>query len=72
MNATPAQIIKALGGPAETARLCEISTAAVSQWHDNGIPKARLLFLKLARPDVFKQFGEGTAKPRRRKEDRPN
>jgi len=47
------QIIEALGGVAETARLCDISMAAVSQWKENGIPKTQLKFLKLAKPEVF-------------------
>jgi hypothetical protein len=46
------QIIDALGGTAEVARLCEVEMAAVSQWRNNGIPNARLMYLKLARPDV--------------------
>lgn len=28
--------------------------AAVSQWRRDGIPNARLMFLRLARPDIFK------------------
>lgn len=46
-------IIKKLGGGVKTAALCEITPAAVSQWIGNGIPPARLMFLKLARPEVF-------------------
>lgn len=46
-------IIKKLGGGVKTAALCQVSPAAVSQWIENGIPPARLMFLKLARPDVF-------------------
>jgi hypothetical protein len=49
----PAKVIELLGGNAETARLCEVSRSAVSQWIANGIPKAQLKFLKLARPDIF-------------------
>jgi len=30
-----------------------VSMAAVSQWRDSGIPKARLMYLRLALPDVF-------------------
>jgi hypothetical protein len=56
MDATenPTEIIQRLGGPTKTAELCEVTTQAVCQWRENGIPKARLKFLKLARPDVFK------------------
>lgn len=54
-------IIRQLGGTAEVARLCECSPQAVSQWFgqdpDTGeqrqIPKARLLYLRAIRPDVF-------------------
>lgn len=54
--------IDALGGTAEVARLCEVSPAAASQWKENGIPKPRLMFLRLARPDVFRQL-EGNSPP---------
>lgn len=50
---TPSEIIDALGGSSKVAELCEVTVGAVSQWRDDGIPKARLMFLKLARPDVF-------------------
>jgi predicted transcriptional regulator len=48
------QVIAKLGGNAKTAELCEVTPGAVSQWLHNGIPRAQLKFLKLARPDVFK------------------
>ena len=49
------KIIALLGGTAETARLCEVSMAAVSQWKrkENGIPKAQLKYLKLLKPKLF-------------------
>jgi hypothetical protein len=48
------QIIDALGGTSAVARLCEIRPPSVSGWLARGrIPKARLMYLKLARPDVF-------------------
>lgn len=47
------QLIDALGGTVETAKLCQVGPSAVSQWRENGIPKSRLMFLRLARPDVF-------------------
>ena len=49
----PNKIIDALGGTNATARLCEVAPGSVSDWRKTGIPKARLMFLKLARPDVF-------------------
>jgi len=50
---SPSELIDKAGGTAKVAELCDVSMAAVSQWRDNGIPKARLMFLRLARPDVF-------------------
>lgn len=47
------RVIDALGGTGEAARLCEVTDAAVSQWRKDGIPRARLQFLRLARPDLF-------------------
>jgi hypothetical protein len=47
---TANDIIDSLGGTSATARLCEVDPAAVSQWRTDGIPKARLMYLKLAYP----------------------
>lgn len=47
------EIIDALGGTVEVSELCEIAPSAVSQWRLTGIPKARLMYLKLLRPDLF-------------------
>ncbi len=46
-------IIDRLGGTAKTARFCEVTASAVCGWRKQGIPKARLKFLRLARPDIF-------------------
>ena len=56
------KIIDDLGGTTKVAALCEISTAAISQWRTKGIPKGRLKYLKLARPDVFKPEPKRRAK----------
>jgi len=49
-------IIDKMNGPSAAARFFECSPAAVSQWkRDNKIPKARLLHLKAARPDLFEK-----------------
>jgi hypothetical protein len=50
---TPDEIIDALGGTSATALLCEVKDPAVSQWRKEGIPKARLMFLKEIRPAAF-------------------
>lgn len=48
------KIIDDLGGTNEVARLCDIQPPSVSEWREkNAIPKARLMFLRLLRPDVF-------------------
>lgn len=49
-------IIDELGGTNAVADLCHVTKGAVSQWRNDGIPEARLMYLKLARPDVFKKF----------------
>lgn len=51
MNAS--DIIDQLGGTAEVARLCEVQPPSVSEWRVSGIPKARMLYLRAIRPDVF-------------------
>lgn len=56
---TPDQIIDALGGTAEVARLCEVSSQAVSQWRSNGIPRAQLRFLRVVRPETFVRIESG-------------
>lgn len=47
------QIIDGIGGTVATAQLCQVTPQAVSQWREEGIPQARLMFLQLARPEVF-------------------
>ena len=47
------EIIDALGGTAATALLCQVKDPSVSEWRKSGIPSARLMFIKLARPDLF-------------------
>jgi hypothetical protein len=59
---TPSEIIDALGGTSATARLCEVSPAAVTPWRTKGIPQARLMFLRLKRPDLFGNDRRGKRK----------
>lgn len=56
----PSQIIDALGGTAVVAKLCEVQPPSVSEWRRVGIPRARLMFLELARPDVDWSVLRGT------------
>ena len=46
-------LIDTLGGTVAAARACEVSPQAVSQWRRSGIPKSRLMYLRLLRPDAF-------------------
>lgn len=46
-------LIERLGGDAAVAELCEVTRQAVWQWRRDGIPKARLMFLRLAKPEAF-------------------
>lgn len=65
MNPDPNLLIDALGGTRAVAALCQVNDSAVSQWRRDGIPQARLMFLRLARPRVFKRLAsEGPAKSR--------
>jgi len=49
----PSDLIDKLGGTKAVADLCQVRQPSVSQWRMRGIPKARLLFLQLARPEAF-------------------
>jgi hypothetical protein len=53
MQRTDSEIIDALGGTFATASLCEVSPPSVSEWRKEGIPKARRMFLRAVRPDLF-------------------
>lgn len=54
-------VIDALGGTNEVARLCDVRMCAVSLWKREGIPRARLMFLRerfkhlpvMKTPEVF-------------------
>lgn len=50
---THSDIIDELGGASAVAALFDIKQPSVSEWRRKGIPKARLQFLKLYRPDLF-------------------
>jgi hypothetical protein len=50
---TDSDIIDALGGTGAVADLCDVRPASVSEWRKAGIPKARRMYLKAIRPEVF-------------------
>jgi hypothetical protein len=47
------QIIDALGGTNAVARLFNIKPPSVSGWREDGIPDARLMYLRVAHPEAF-------------------
>lgn len=50
---TDSELIAALGGPAKAAVFWEVTPQAVSQWKEKGIPRARRMYLRVMRPDLF-------------------
>ncbi|NWC26904.1 hypothetical protein HYE76_10545 [Pseudomonas tolaasii] len=58
----PNEIIDALGGTFRVAELCEVRPPSVSDWRKYGIPRARMMFLRIARPEVFKKLDAHVAK----------
>lgn len=53
-------VIDRLGGTSAVAKICEIKPPSVHEWRENGIPKARLQFLRLAYPQAFEGLDTNT------------
>ncbi len=47
------ELIDQFGGTCVVAKLFGITSGAVSQWRNSGVPDARLMYLKLLRPELF-------------------
>lgn len=45
-------VISEIGGVNQVARICQIRPASVCDWRKNGIPRARLMYLKLLMPHL--------------------
>lgn len=54
MNKHAVQVIDALGGTAEVARICNVRMPSVSDWKRDGIPSARMMFLRAVHSDALK------------------
>lgn len=54
-NHIHSELIDRFGGTGIVAQLCEVTSQAVSKWRREGIPSARLKYLRVIRPDVFKK-----------------
>lgn len=52
------QVIDALGGTSEVARLAEAPTSTVHSWRKIGIPPSRLAHLKLIAAQLGKELPE--------------
>lgn len=48
MNVHATKVIEVLGGTAAVARLCDVRMPSVSDWKRDGIPRARMMFLRAA------------------------
>ena len=51
-------VIEELGGTAKAAEFFEIEPPSVSEWKARGcMPRARLMYLRVARPDIYAKCG---------------
>ncbi len=55
------RVIDGLGGTVAVSALCNITTGAVSQWRNNGIPDSRMMYFMVIRPDLFNKQKEKIA-----------
>ena len=53
MRHNDSSIIDQLGGNTAVAKVFNVSSQAVSKWRHEGIPDARMMYLRLAYPDLF-------------------
>lgn len=67
MNKSAIQVIDALGGTAAVARIFEIAMPSVTAWKDDGIPRARMMFLRVAHKKALAEIdlAAATAKPKK-------
>lgn len=52
MNKHANTVIDRIGGTAAAARLFKVRMPSVSSWRIHGIPRARMMFLEVARPEA--------------------
>lgn len=46
-------LIDGLGGTNKAAEFFKVTAPSISEWRRTGLPKARRMYLELARPDLF-------------------
>lgn len=57
-------LIDQLGGTTEAAKFFDVSAPSISEWRRTGLPKARMMYLQLARPDLFRNVSRAQGDPR--------
>lgn len=55
-------------GTVALIEMFDVTKGAISQWRHKGIPKARLMYLELRRPDLFVESKKSTSSKQPRKE----
>lgn len=67
MNTAATEIIERLGGTAKVSRLFGLAMPSVSDWKRDGIPQARVMFLKVAKKKELAGFDLDAATARKAK-----
>lgn len=67
MNTAATEIIERLGGTAKVSRLFGLAMPSVSDWKRDGIPQARVMFLKVAKKKELAGFDLDAATARKPK-----
>ena len=68
MNTAATQVIDKLGGTAKVAQLFSVAMPSVSDWKRDGIPQARVMFLKVAKKKELAGFDLDAATARKAKQ----
>jgi hypothetical protein len=62
-NRHDSELIDRIGGTVTAAQFFEVRPQAVSQWRHTGIPRARMLHLRAAKPELFADAAANVAEP---------
>lgn len=68
MNTAATEIIRRLGGTAKVSRMFGVTMPSVSDWKRDGIPHARVMFLKVAHKKTLSGLDLEAAKSRKPKQ----
>lgn len=53
VNHEDSDLIDRLGGTTKAAEFFDVKPPSISEWRKTGIPRARMMYLRVARPDLF-------------------